>query len=103
MDTQHTDKFVIDDDDMESETATESNFYLRSRSFLNKVNDQLRKILDHSSKKTMQDIENVLYFGESLCLRHGKHLYSWERLTQTIGISSKIQEKSHLKTDVRHI
>ena len=34
------DKFVIDDD-MDSNTATESNLSLRSRSFLNRVNDRL--------------------------------------------------------------
>ena len=50
------DKFVIDDD-MDSDTATESNFSLRSRSFLNRVNDRFRKILDHSSKDAMQDID----------------------------------------------
>ena len=54
--TQDTDKFVIDDDDMDSDTATESNFSLRSRSFLNRVNDRLRKILGHSSRYSMQDI-----------------------------------------------
>ena len=47
------DKFVIDDD-MDSDTATESNLSLRSRSFLNRV---LRKILDHSSEDAMQDID----------------------------------------------
>ena len=49
--TQHTDKFVIDDDDMDSNTATESNFSLKSRSILHRVNARLRKILDHFSKK----------------------------------------------------
>ena len=49
-------KFVIDDD-MDSDTVTESNLSLRSRSFLNRVNDRLRKILDHSSKDSMQDID----------------------------------------------
>ena len=34
------DKFVIDDD-MDSDTATESNLSPRSRSFLNRVNDRL--------------------------------------------------------------
>ena len=29
---------------------------------------------------------NVLWFGECLCLRHYKHLYSWESTTQTICI-----------------
>ena len=51
------DKFVIDENDMDSDTATESNLSLRSRSFLNKVNDRLRKILDHSSKDAIQDID----------------------------------------------
>ena len=55
--TQHTDKFVIDDDGMDSDTATESNLSKKSRSFLHKVNDRLRKILDQSSKDAMQDID----------------------------------------------
>ena len=50
------DKFVVDDD-MDSDTVTESNLSLRSRSFLNRVNDRLPKILDHSSKDAMQDID----------------------------------------------
>ena len=50
------DKFVIDDY-MDSDTATESNLSLRSRSFLNRVNDRLRKILDYSPKDAMQDID----------------------------------------------
>ena len=55
--TQHTDKFVIDDDDMDSDSATESYLSLKSRSFLHRVNDRLRNILDHSSKDAMQDID----------------------------------------------
>ena len=37
---------------------------------------------------------NILQYGECLCLRHCKHLYSWGRITQTIGIPSKIQKMS---------
>ena len=55
--TQHTDKFVIDDDDMDSDTATESNLSLKSRSFLYRVNDRVRKIFGHSSKDAMQDMD----------------------------------------------
>ena len=55
--TQHTDRFVIDDDDMDSDTVTESNLSLKSRSFLNRVNDRVRKILDHFSKDAMQEID----------------------------------------------
>ena len=52
---QETDKFVIDDNDMDSDTATESNLSLKSRSFLHRVNDRLRKILNQSSKDATQD------------------------------------------------
>ena len=52
--TQEVDKFVIDDD-MDSDTVTESNLSLKSRSFLNRVNDPVRKILDHSSKDATKD------------------------------------------------
>ena len=50
------DKFFIDDD-TDSDTVTVSNVSLRSRSFLNRVNDQFRKILDHSSEDAMKDID----------------------------------------------
>ena len=50
------DKFVIDDD-VHTDTVTESNLSLKSRSFLNRVNGRLRKILGHSSKDAMQDID----------------------------------------------
>ena len=53
--TQHTDRFVIDDDDMDSNTAAESDLSLKSRSFLHMMNDRVRKILDQSSKDAMQD------------------------------------------------
>ena len=53
--TQHTDKFVIEDDDTDSDTATESDFSLKSRSFLHRVNGRERKMLDQSSKDATQD------------------------------------------------
>ena len=52
---QHTDRFVVDDDDMDSNTVAESNLSLRSRSFLNRVNDRLRKTLNRSPEDSMQD------------------------------------------------
>ena len=50
------DKFVIDND-MDSDTATEANFSLRSRSFSHSVNDRVRKMLDRSPEDAMQDID----------------------------------------------
>ena len=52
--TQHTDRFVIDDDDMDSNTATESDISLKSLSFLHRVSDRVRKMLDQSSKDAIQ-------------------------------------------------
>ena len=53
--THDTDKFVIDDDDMDSDTATESNLSQKSRSFLHRVNGRARKMLDQSSKDATKD------------------------------------------------
>ena len=50
------DKLVIDDD-MDSDTAAESDLSLKSLSFLNRVNDRLRKMLNHSPEDSMQDID----------------------------------------------
>ena len=55
--THHTDRFVIGDDDMDSDTDAESDMSLLSRSFLNRVNDRLRKMLDRSPEDSMQDID----------------------------------------------
>ena len=60
--TQDTDKFVIDNDDMDSDTIAESNLYLKSRSLLNRVSGRLRKMLDRSSKDAMQDIDKRSLF-----------------------------------------
>ena len=48
--TQHTDRFIVDDDDMDSDTFAQSDISLLSRLFLHKVNDRVRKIQDQSSK-----------------------------------------------------
>ena len=82
-------KFVIDDD-MDSDTATESNFSQRSRSFLHRVNGRLRKILDHSSKDAMQDIDKRSMIWECLCLRQ-------------FTLHQKYSGQIHFKADVRDI
>ena len=53
--TQHTDRFIVDDDGMDSNTVTESDLSFKSRSFLHRVNDRVRKMLDQSSKDATQD------------------------------------------------
>ena len=49
-------KLVIDID-MDSDTAAESDFSLKSLSFLNRVNDRLRKMLNRSPVDSVQDID----------------------------------------------
>ena len=49
-------KLVIDDD-VDSDTTAESNLSLKSHSFLNRVNDRLRRMLDRSPEDSMQDID----------------------------------------------
>ena len=51
---QDTDRFIVDDDDMDSDTVAESDTSL-NRSFLHRVNDRVRKMLDQSSKDATQD------------------------------------------------
>ena len=53
--TQHTDRFIVDDDDMDSNTVAGSDMSLKSRSFLHRVNDRVRKMRDQSSKDATQD------------------------------------------------
>ena len=48
---------LVIDIDMDSNTATESDLSLKSRSFLNRVNDRLRKMLNRSPEDSMQDID----------------------------------------------
>ena len=53
--TEHTDKFIVDDNDMDSDTDAELDMSLLSRSFLHRVTDRVRKIQDQSSKDATQD------------------------------------------------
>ena len=52
---QHTDRFIVDADDMDSDTVAKSEMSLKSRSFLHRVNDRVRKMLDQSSKDATHD------------------------------------------------
>ena len=52
---QHTDRFNVENDNMDSNTVAESDMSLLFRSFLHRVNDRVRKIQDQSSKDATQD------------------------------------------------
>ena len=90
--TEHTDKFIVDDDDMDSGTVAESDMSLKSRSFMHRVNDRVRKIQDQSSKDATQD-SNKHFSIKS----HG------EELLRQFTVHQKYRKRSHNETDVRHI
>ena len=52
---QDTNRFIVGDDDINSDTVAESDMSLKPRSFLHGVNDRVRKIQDQSSKDATQD------------------------------------------------
>ena len=102
--TQHTDKFVIDDDDMDCDTVTESNLSLSPRSFLHRVNDRKRKILDHSSKDAVQDIDKSSTIWRMFCVFNiGSICIHGKELLRKFTFHQKYREQSHFETDVRHI
>ena len=74
--TQHTDKFVIDNDDMDSNTVTESDFSLKSLSFLHRMNDVVKDIGPVFKRCNAKHRQTFFNYGECSCLQHWKHLYS---------------------------
>ena len=95
------DKLVIDDD-MDSDNATESNFSLRSRSFLNRVNDRFRKMLDRSPEDAMQDIdERSMIWGMFMSSTVEASAFMGKNYSDNLH-SIKIQGKYHFK-DARDI
>ena len=66
----------------------ESDLSLGSRSFLHRVNDQVR----NRQKQSLMEktVKSILWYGECPGPQHCKHLYSWGRITQAIHIPSKI-------------
>ena len=55
MSAQHTDRFIIENDETNSYAEAESELSLGSRSFLHRVNDQVRKRQKQSSKDATKD------------------------------------------------
>ena len=92
--SQHADRFTVENDETNSYAEAESELSLGSRSFLHRVNDQVRKRQKQSSKDATQDSDKHSVTWECLCLQRCKHLYSWERITWKIYIPSKIQKIS---------
>ena len=90
--TEHTNKFIVDDDDMDSDTVAESDMSLLSRSFLHRVTDRVRKIQDQSSKDAAQD-SNEHSLLRIMLMSSTFEASVFMGKTQKMYIPSKIQEK----------
>ena len=58
--TQHTDRFNVDDDDMDSDTVAESNMSLISRSFLHRMNIECERFKTNAQKMQHKTATNIL-------------------------------------------
>ena len=85
---------------LDSNTVTESDLSLKSRSFLHRVNDRVRKILDQPSKDATQDSNK-----HSLIWRMFKSstleasVFMGKDYSENYALS-KYMEQSHNETDV---
>ena len=57
VNAQHTDRFIVENDETNFYAEAESELSLESRSFLHRVNDQVRKRQNQSSKDATKDID----------------------------------------------
>ena len=97
------DKFVIGDD-MDSDTAAESNLSLKSRSFLNRVNDRVRKMLDRSPEDSMQDIDKrSMIWGMFMSSTLEASVFMGKTYSDNLHSIEKHRGKSHFKANAREI
>ena len=83
------------------DTATKSDLSLKARSFLHRVNDRLRKILDHSSKDAMQDIDkHSLIWGLFMSSTLEASVFMGKSYSENLHSIKKYREQSHFETDV---
>ena len=81
VNAQHTDRFIVENDKMNSYTEGESELSSESRSFLHRVNDQVRKRQNQSSKDATKDSD--------------KHSVMWEFYVFCIAQASVFMENNY--------
>ena len=96
-------KLVIDID-MDSDTAAESDLSLKSRSFLNRVNDRLQKMLIRSPEDSMQDIDKrSMIWWMFMSSTVEASVFMVKELLRQFAFRQKYVGKSHFKADVRDV
>ena len=102
--TQHTDRFIVDYDDMELDTVAESDMSLKSRSFLHSVKNRVRKVMDQSSKDATQDNnKHSVIWGMFMSSTLQASVFMWKNYLENLHSNKKYRKRSHNETDVRHI
>ena len=79
---QHTDRVIVENDNVNSDTEAESEMFIKSRSFLHRVNDQVRKRQYQSSKDATKDSD--------------KHSVIWRMIMSSTLQASVFMGKNHL-------
>ena len=102
--TEHTDKFIVDNDDIDSDTVEESDMSLISRSFLHTVNDRVRKIQDQSSKDATHDSKkHSLIWWRFMSATLEASVFMGKNYLENFTFHQKYRKRSHNETDVWHI
>ena len=103
MNAQHTVRFIVENDKMNSYTEAESELSLGSGSYLHRVNDQVRKSQKQSSKDATKDSDkhSVIWrmFMSSILQAS---VFMGKELLRQLAFHQKYR-RSHNETDVRHI
>ena len=100
LNAQHTDRFIVENDKMKSYTEAESEMSLESRSFLHRVNDQVRKRQNQASKDATKDSDKhsvIWWMFMSSTLRASVFMVN----NYSDNLHS-IKNTSHNEADVRH-
>ena len=79
-------------------------FFEKSRSFLHRVNDRVRKTLDQCSKDAIQDSDKQsLIWRMFMSSTLEASVFMGNNYSENFTFHQKYREQSHDETDVRHI
>ena len=96
--------FVIDDDDMDSDTATETDISLKSRPFLNRVNDRLRKNIGPFFKRCNARHRHMFFiWGMFMSSTLEASVFMGKDYSENLHSIKKNRKGSHSEQDVWHI
>ena len=99
---QHTDRFIIENDETNSYTEAESGLSLGSRSFLHRVNDKVRKRQNQSSKDATKDSDkHSVIWGIFMSSTLQASVFMEKNHSDNLHSIKKYRKGSHSETDVR--